>query len=106
MARPVRGCPTPQAQQKGAEEPETNICVPKKERQMDTTGVEVIADYDLDVNYEPKGSDPEIKAVHEEEENSDVEYAKMELSQDGTLHQRTMNCKVMDRIEQVHSSRV
>ena len=40
--------------------------------------------------------------VDEEDENSDIEYAKMELPQTMTLCQRMMNCKVAERIEWVH----
>ena len=29
----------------------------------------------MDIDYKPEGSDPDIKAVDEEEENSDTEYA-------------------------------
>ena len=68
----------------------------------DTISGKAIADYDLDVDYKPKGSDTDIKAVDEKEENSDVEYAKMELPQAMTLHQRTMNCIVTERIKWVH----
>ena len=85
MARPVRGCPTPQPQQGGREEPETNISNLQKEEQTDATEEEVIADYDPDVDYKPEGLDPEMTAVNEAEENSDTEYAKMELPQDGSL---------------------
>ena len=60
-----------------------------------------MANYYLDVNYKLEGSDPDVKAVNEEEENSDAEYTKMELPQDGTLHQRMMNCKVAERIKRV-----
>ena len=100
MARPVRGHLTPWPQLGCTEKPETNISVPQQEEQTNATGGEVIADYDPDVDYEPDGSDPEIKAVNEDEENANEEWAKMELPQDSTLHQRTMNCKVAERIQQ------
>ena len=98
MARSVRGCliPWPQG---GAEEAETNPSAPQQEQQRDTREGKVIAYYNLDLHYKPEGSNPDIKAVNEEEENFDAEYAK--LPQDGTLHQRTMNCKVAGRIKQV-----
>ena len=57
----------PQPQKKCAEQP------------ADATCGEVIVNYDPDIDYEPEGSDPNIKAVHKEEENSDAEYVKMEL---------------------------
>ena len=38
-----------------------------------------MADYDQDIDNKPEGSDLDIKAVNKEEENSDVEYAKIEL---------------------------
>ena len=75
----MRGCPTSQPQQGGTEEPKTNISVHQQEGQRDATGDKVIADYDLDVDYKPEGSDPEIETVNEEEENCDAEYAKIEL---------------------------
>ena len=73
------GCLMPWPQQGGAEEPETNVSVPQQEGQADATRGKAIADYKSDVDYEPEGSDPDIKAVNEEEENSYAEYAKMEL---------------------------
>ena len=79
MARPVREWPMPWPQQGCAEEPETNISVHQQEGQEDATQGEVIADYELDVDYKPEASDPDFEAVHEEEENSDAEYVKMEL---------------------------
>ena len=41
--------------------------------QADTTRGRDIADYNLDIDYEPEGSEPDIEAVNEEEENSDAE---------------------------------
>ena len=79
MARPVRGCLTPWPQKGGTKEHEKNISVPQQEGQTDTAEGEKGADNNLDMNYEPDGSDPDIKAVNKEEENSDAEYAKMEL---------------------------
>ena len=49
--------------------------------------------YDPNIYYEPEGLDTDIKAVNEEEENSDAEYVKMELSQARTLCQQMMNHK-------------
>ena len=79
MARPVRGCPMPQPQQGGTDEPKSNSNIPQQGGHADAMGDEVIADFDLDVDYKPEGSGPEIKAVNKDEENSDAEYAKMEL---------------------------
>ena len=78
MVRPVRGCLTAWLQQEGAEDPQTKPSVPWQEEQPEATEGKVIADYDLDVDYESEGSDPEIKPVDEEDENSDTEYVKME----------------------------
>ena len=92
----------PWSQQGCTEEPDTNVSVPQQEGQADATSGDDIEDYDLDIDYELEGSDPDIEAVNEEEENSDAEYAKMELPQARTLHQRRMNCKVAERIKRVH----
>ena len=54
---------------RSAEEPETNISVPQQEEHRDAREGDIIADYDLDIYYEPEGSQPEIKPVNEEEEN-------------------------------------
>ena len=71
----MRGCLTPQPP-KGTEEPDID---PFQEEQPDATEGKVIADYDLDVDYE--GLEPENKPVAqaEVEENSNAEYAKMEI---------------------------
>ena len=66
----------PQPQQGGTEEPKTNISVSQQEKQGDAACGEVIADYDPVMYYEPEGTDPNIKAVHKEEENSDVKKCK------------------------------
>ena len=49
-----------------------------------------IADYDMDIGYE--GSEPKVEptAQIQNEVDPDAEYAKMEISHDGTLHQRMM----------------
>ena len=84
------------------EEPETNVSVPRQELQPDVIDGKVIADYDLDVNYE--GSEPKNESVAQEkkEENSDAEYANMEIPQEGTFHQRMMPHNVLQRIQRVH----
>ena len=69
----------PLSQQEGTGEPETNVSVPQQEGQVDTTRGEAIADHNPDVVYKPERSDPDIKAVDEEKENSDAECAKMNL---------------------------
>ena len=102
MARPGREHPTPQSQQGGTEESETNVSVSQQEGQADATRGKAIADYNLDIDCEPEGSDPEIKAVDKEEDNSDAEYVKMKLPQARTLQQRTMNCKVAEKVKRVH----
>ena len=75
---PVRKCLTPWLQQGGIKELKTNTSVTQQEEQTDAAEEKVIADNNLDVDYKPEGSDPEIKAVVHEEK-SDAEYAKMEL---------------------------
>ena len=74
----------PWSQQGGTEEPETNVSVPQQEEQPDAAEGEVIVDNDPDVYYE--GSEPEIEPVaqEEKEENSDAEYANMEIPQEFT----------------------
>ena len=57
----------PWLHQKRTAEPETNVSVPKKGGQADTTSCKGVADYDQDVDYEPKGSNPDSKAVDQEE---------------------------------------
>ena len=69
----------PWSEQEGAGEPETTVSVPQQGGEAEATRGKAIADYDLDIEYKPEGSDPDIKAADEEEENSDAEYAKMEL---------------------------
>ena len=71
MARPVRGCLTPQPPE-GAGESATNPCVPKQEEQPDATEGKVIVDYNPNIDYE--GSEPEIEPVaqEEKEETSDA----------------------------------
>ena len=80
MARPMRGHPIAGLQQEGTKEPQTNPSVPWQEEQSDAAEGEVIACYDLDIDYKPEGSDPEIKAVKEVEENSNTEDMKMEAT--------------------------
>ena len=60
----------PWSQQGGRDESEVNLSVPQQEMQAVTTRSKALADYDLEVNYKSEGTDPEIKAVNEEE-NSD-----------------------------------
>ena len=69
----------PQPQQQEAKEPEANVSVPQQGGQADTARGKDVADYNLDVDYKPEGSDPNIKAVNIEEVNSNAEYVKMEL---------------------------
>ena len=73
MARIMRGCLTAQYQPEGAEVPETNPSVTKHE---------VPVDYDLDVEFEWSKSKNEPVAQKEKEENSDTEYANMEITYD------------------------
>ena len=80
MATIMRRCPTVHSQPEGAVESETNPSVPQWEEQADTIDGKVIADYEPEIDYEPEGSDPENGPdAQAEEENSNPEYAKMEL---------------------------
>ena len=79
MARLVMGSLTPWSLQVGAEEPKTNVSVPQQGVQADTISGKALADYNPDIDYKPEGSDPDIEAVNEEEENSAAEYANMEI---------------------------
>ena len=63
----------------GTEKPVTNVSVAQQEEHRDVREGKAVTDYDPDVDYEPDGSDPYIKAINEEEVHSDAEYVKMEL---------------------------
>ena len=94
MPRTVRGCLKAWSVQEGTAESKNNASVPHLEKQADSKEDQVIADYELDVNSKPKGSDSNDKldAQEEGEENSKAKYAKMECPCQGTLRQRTMHC--------------
>ena len=79
MAKPMRRYTMPQSWQGGTEEPETNTSVPQQEKQPDAAEGKVIIDYNPDVDYE--GSEPKNEPVawEEKEENSDTEYANIEM---------------------------
>ena len=64
MVKTLRGHHTAWSQPEDAEETETNLSVPQQEEQADATEGKVIADYGLDVDYEPEWSDPEIKPAN------------------------------------------
>ena len=66
-------------EQVDAEEPEANVSVPQQGGQVDAISGKDLANYNPYVDYKPEGSDADIKAVDEEQENSDAEYAKMKL---------------------------
>ena len=70
MARLVSGHPT-HLPPESTGEPETNPSVPQLGVQRDTREGKAIAEYNMDVDYKSQGSDLDIKAVDEEEENSD-----------------------------------
>ena len=76
MTKTMRGCLTAWSQTEGTEESEKNPGVPQQEEQPDTTDGKVIVVYNLDADFKPEGSDPEIEPVHHEEdnENSYAEY--------------------------------
>ena len=98
----MKGCLTARSQPEGTEQPETDPGVLQQEKQPDAAEGNVITDYDLDVDYE--GSDPQNKpdSQEEKEENSDAEYAKMEIPHDETVCQRMMHCNILQRIQHVH----
>ena len=105
MARTMRGHPKAWLQPEGAEETQKNINVPWQEESSDAAEDESITDYELDVDYKPEGSDPEIKAdAQEEERNFNAEHIKMELPQQGTLHQRPLNHRVAEKIQLLHQA--
>ena len=54
MARLLRGCPTPQSQQDGTEEPETNPMDLQQEKQPDATEGKVMADYRMSQSLRKK----------------------------------------------------
>ena len=88
----------------GMGKPETNPSVHHQQEQVNSKEGKVIADNELDIDYKPKGLEPDIEPVdHEEEDmNSDAEHAKMELPCYRTMQQRSMKCKVAERIKNVH----
>ena len=91
------------SQPKSTVEPQTSLSVPLQEKWADDSKGKVVADYKLNVDYKPKGSYPENEPdAKEEEENFGPEYAKMELPWQGTICQRSMKCRVAERIEWVH----
>ena len=104
MTRTVRGCPTVQLQRESAVELETNPSVPWQEEQADTTEGEVAANYNLDINCGPDGSDPEIEPVNhmEEEVNSNAKYEKMEIPCEGTFKEQMTHNSVIVQIQHVH----
>ena len=59
MAKTVRGCLTAQSQTEDAKEPHTYTSVPQQEGQADATKGELIADYELNIDYKSGGQTPE-----------------------------------------------
>ena len=104
MARTIRGCLTAWSQPERTGEPEITPSFPQQEEESGAINGEVVADYKSDVDYEPEGSDPEIKPVNhiQEKEDPEAEYAKMEIPCQGTVHQRSMSCKVAEAFEHIH----
>ena len=101
MARPVTGCPISWPQQEDTEELETNHIVPQQEEQLDAAEGKVIADYDLDIDYE--GSEPKNEPVTQEEKDKDpnAECASMKILCTGTFCQRMILCNVLKSIQWV-----
>ena len=88
MARTMRRCLTAWSQPEHAEEPETNPSAPQQEGWPDAAKGKVIVDYGPNIDY--AGSEPKIELVaqEEKEENSNAEYANMEIPCKGTFFQR------------------
>ena len=89
----MRGHSTAPLQPDGREGPQTSASVPLQEVQLDAAESKVIADYDLDIDYE--GSEPKIEPVtqEEKEENSNTEYANSHMMKP---------CNFMQRIQWAH----
>ena len=67
---------TLQSQQEDPGKPEINVDAPQQGGQADTTKGTAMAGYHPDIDYKSEASDPDIKAVNEEEDNSDAKYKK------------------------------
>ena len=74
----------------------------QQEENLDATEGKVIADYNIDIDYE--GSEPKNgpDAQEKKERDSDTEYAEIKVSCSGTFHQRMMHCNILQRIQSVH----
>ena len=101
----MRGHLTALLQPKGEEEPKTNPSVPQQEEQADATEGKVIADQELDVDYEQEESDPEKSIKQKKSLTSNTEYAKMELTCKKTLQQMSMIFKDAESIEHLHQAK-
>ena len=104
MASTMSGCLTDWSQPEGMEKPETNPSGNQHEIQADTTEGKVVVDFKLDIEDELEQSDPMIKPADQVEEEviSDAECTKMELPCQENMQQRSMNCKVTERIGHIH----
>ena len=76
MARWVSGCPTASLQTEDAEKPEQDH---QQVERPDAIEGKDILDYHLDVDYEGSECENELVIKAEVKENSDTEYAKMEI---------------------------
>ena len=74
----MRGHPTSWPPE-GTDESKTNPSVLQQEEQPDSAEGEVIVDYDLDIDCEGSKQKNEPIAQEEQQENSDAEYANMEI---------------------------
>ena len=96
MTGTVRGCLKVWLQPEGVVGPETNPSIHQNKEKVDATEGKVTWDY----HYEPEGPDAENEPdAQEDEENSNAEYAKVELPHQGTIHQKSMNGRVAERIK-------
>ena len=101
MARPVRGHLIPRLQLEGVTEPKRD---PQQEEQPDTAEGEVIADYNLDADYERSEPKVEPDAPEQKEEDPNAKYANMKMPRDGTLHQKMMTQETYMGILWVHKA--
>ena len=83
---------------KGPEDMPNSLVTTRRHRKVvklaDFTEGKVVADYKVDIYYEPKESDHEIKLVKYKEEEVNPDAEKMELPCKWTIQQRLMKCKV------------
>ena len=97
MARTARECPTVLSQAEGTEEPEID---PRQEEKQMTQKAKL---QEMKIWLQTEGLEPKNETVAQEgkEENSNAEYANMEIPQAWTIYQNMMSCKVVQKIQWV-----